>query len=57
MEPETTVQPVATVTGLYRGKFGGLEPLTGGHTLSHEEVRRNPIFYELDLHRGRAMRI
>ena len=22
------MQPVATVTGLYRGKFGGLEPLT-----------------------------
>ncbi len=44
------MQPVATVTGLYRGKFGGLEPLTASTPLSGEEVRRNPIFYELDLH-------
>ena len=44
------MQPVATVTGLYRGKFGGLEPLTANTPLSLEEVRRNPIFYELDLH-------
>ena len=32
MEPEIAIQPVATVTGLYRGKFGGLEPLTTGYT-------------------------
>ena len=44
------VQPVATVTGLYRGKFGGLEPLTPDKPLTRDEVRRNPIFYELDLH-------
>lgn len=44
------VQPVATVTGLYRGKFSGLEPLTADTPLSIEEVRLNPIFYELDLH-------
>lgn len=44
------VQPVATVTGLYRGKFSGLEPLTAGTPLTRDEVRRNPIFYELDLH-------
>ena len=44
------VQPVATVTGLYRGKFGGLEPLTPDKPLTSDEVRRNPIFYELDLH-------
>jgi hypothetical protein len=44
------VQPVATVTGLYRGKFGGLEPLTEDTPLTRDEVRRNPIFYELDLH-------
>ncbi len=44
------MQPVATVTGLYRGKFGGLEPLTTSTPLSSGEVRRNPIFYELDLH-------
>ncbi len=44
------VQPVATVTGLYRGKFGGLEPLTVDTPLTRDEVRRNPIFYELELH-------
>jgi len=47
MEPDTT--PVATVTGLYRGTFSGLEPLTKDTPLTQEEVRRNPIFYELDL--------
>ena len=47
MEAETT--PVATVTGLYRGTFSGLEPLTKDTPLTQEEVRRNPIFYELDL--------
>ena len=50
MEPEIARQPVATVTGLYRGKFGGLEPLTVDKPLTRDEVRRNPIFYELDLH-------
>ena len=50
MESEIAVQPVATVTGLYRGKFGGLEPLTPDKPLTLDEVRRNPIFYELDLH-------
>ena len=49
MEAEN-LQPIATVTGLYRGKFGGLEPLTVDKPLSRDEVRRNPIFYELDLH-------
>ena len=44
------VQPIATVTGLYRGKFGGLELLTPDKPLTRDEVRRNPIFYELDLH-------
>ena len=41
--------PVAKVTGLYRGRFGGLEPLTVNTPLTPDEVRRNPIFYELDL--------
>jgi len=41
--------PVATVTGLYRGTFSGLEPLTKDTPLTLDEVRRNPIFYELDL--------
>jgi len=41
--------PVATVTGLYRGTFSGLEPLTRDTPLTLDEVRRNPIFYELEL--------
>ena len=47
MTAETT--PVATVTGLYRGTFSGLEPLTKDTPLTQDEVRRNPVFYELDL--------
>jgi hypothetical protein len=46
---DTAMQPVATVTGLYRGTFSGLEPLTKDTPLTLDEVRRNPIFYELDL--------
>lgn len=41
--------PVATVTGLYRGTFSGLEPLTKDSPLTLDEVRRNPVFYELEL--------
>ena len=41
--------PVATVTGLYRGTFAGLVPLTVKTPLTPDQVRRNPIFYELDL--------
>ena len=41
--------PVATVTGLYRGTFAGLEPLTKETPLTMDEVRRNPVFYELEL--------
>ena len=47
MAAETT--PVATVTGLYRGTAGGLEPLTKDTPLTQDEVRRNPVFYELEL--------
>ena len=47
MTAETT--PVATVTGLYRGTFSGLEPLTKETPLTQDEVRRNPVFYELEL--------
>ena len=54
METDSQFQPVATVTGLYRGKFGGLEPLTPDKPLTPEEVRRNPIFYELDLNPDRG---
>jgi len=50
MQSEIARLPVATVTGLYRGKFGGLDPLTINTPLTRDEVRRNPIFYELDLH-------
>ena len=49
METEIVSQPIAKVTGLYRGRFGGLEPLTVNTPLTPDEVRRNPIFYELDL--------
>ena len=41
--------PVATVTGLYRGTFSGLEPLTRETPLTLDEVRRSPVFYELEL--------
>ncbi len=44
------IAPVATVTGLYRGTFSGLEPLTKDTPLTLDEVRRNPVFYELELH-------
>jgi hypothetical protein len=49
MEADLNMQPVARVTGLYRGTFSGLEPLTKNTPLTLEEVRRNPIFYELEL--------
>jgi len=49
METKIISHAVAKVTGLYRGKFGGLEPLTVDKPLTTDEVRRNPIFYELDL--------
>ncbi|MFA4875857.1 MAG: hypothetical protein WC586_00460 [Methanoregula sp.] len=52
MEPDTT--PVATVTGLYRGTFSGLEPLTKDTPLTLDEVRRRPVFYELDLNPGQG---
>jgi len=50
MQYEIAKQPVATVTGLYRGKSGELGRLTINTPLTRDEVRRNPIFYELDLH-------
>jgi len=49
METNPGSHVIATVTGLFRGRFGGLEPLTVNTPLTPEEVRRNPIFYELDL--------
>ena len=49
METEMRIRPVAMVTGLYRGRSDGLEPLSMNTPLTQDEVRRNPIFYELDL--------
>jgi hypothetical protein len=49
-----TRPPVATVTGLYRGTFAGLVPLTVKTPLTQDQVRRNPIFYELDLNYERG---
>jgi hypothetical protein len=49
MATDRRIRPVATVTGLYRGRFNGLEPLSVNTPLTRDEVRRNPIFYELDL--------
>jgi len=49
MDTKTVSHAVAKVTGLFRDRFGGLEPLTVNTPLTPDEVRRNPIFYELDL--------
>ena len=49
MDTKIVSHAVAKVTGLYRGRFSGLEPLTVNTPLTADEVRRNPIFYELDL--------
>ena len=54
MEPRIISHAVAKVTGLYRGKFGGLELLTIDTPLTQDEVRRNPIFYELELNPDRS---
>ena len=54
METETLIQPIAQVVGIYRGTFNGLTPLTPESPLSLEEVRRNPIFYQLDLNPDKA---
>ena len=54
MEPRIISHAVAKVTGLYRGKFSGLEPLTVDTPLTRDEVRRNPIFYELELNPDRG---
>jgi len=54
METESVMQPIAQVTGLYRGTCNGLTPLGPDTPLSPEEVRRNPIFYQLDLNPDKA---
>ncbi|MCX6695967.1 MAG: hypothetical protein NTV84_00060, partial [Methanoregula sp.] len=54
METENTSHPVAKVIGLYRGTASGLTPLAPDTPLSPEEVRRNPIFYRLDLNPDKA---
>jgi|GEM_PF-376257 hypothetical protein len=53
-QEKKTRPPVATVTGLYRGTFAGLVPLTVKTPLTLDQVRRNPIFYELDLNYEQA---
>ena len=50
MPGESVREPVAIVTGIYRGTFSGLSPLNLDTPLTMDEVRRNPIFYELDLY-------
>ena len=47
---ETECTPAATVTGLYRMSFSGIELLTEDIPLTLEEVRMNPIVYELELY-------
>jgi len=54
MEADTVPQPVAKVTGLYRGTFAGRIPLTLYTPLCEEEMHRNPICYQLDLNLKRA---
>ncbi|ABS54932.1 hypothetical protein Mboo_0412 [Methanoregula boonei 6A8] len=62
MEPKTETtpsddgipRPVARVTGLYRGTFAGLVPLTESTPLTQDQVRRYPVFYELDLNHAYA---
>jgi hypothetical protein len=49
MKNESECTPVATVTGLYRGTHSGLELLTEDFPLTAEEVRTNPVIYELEL--------
>jgi hypothetical protein len=49
MGTNLTNYPVAEVIGIFRSKAGGFEPLTPATPLTSEEVRRNPIFYILDL--------
>ncbi|MDD1695670.1 MAG: hypothetical protein LUQ54_02120 [Methanoregula sp.] len=49
METDLMYNPVAEVIGIFRGKSGGFEPLTAATPLTADEVRRNPVFYILDL--------
>jgi hypothetical protein len=51
METECIPRAVAGVIGIFRGKSGGFEPLGPGTPLTEDEVRRNPVFYILDLNR------
>jgi len=49
MKTDLIPLPVAEVIGILREKSGGFEPLGPDTPLTAEEVRRNPIFYILDL--------
>jgi hypothetical protein len=54
MDTDAVSRPITEVTGIYRATSGGLEPLTGNTPLTPDEVRRNPLFYELDLNAQRG---
>jgi hypothetical protein len=54
METKFISHAVAEVIGIFRGKSGGFEPLTPDTPLTPDEVRRNPIFYILDLNCNRS---
>ncbi|GAB6283875.1 MAG: hypothetical protein STSR0009_00740 [Methanoregula sp.] len=54
METDPVPHPVAKVTGLYRSTVAGRILLTLYTPLCEEEVRRNPICYELDLNPKKA---
>ena len=49
METNHISPAVAEVIGVFRGKSGGFEPLRPTTPLSLDEVRRNRVFYILDL--------
>jgi hypothetical protein len=49
METKIISPAVAQVIGVFRGKSGGFEPLGPDTPLTADEVRRNPVFYILDL--------
>ena len=49
MDTRTVSPAAAKMTGLNRGRFNGLDLLTVNTPLTPDEVRRNPIFYEMDL--------
>jgi len=49
METKIISPAVAQVIGVFRGKYGGFEPLGHDTPLTADEVALNPVFYILDL--------